>query len=169
MSINIAAANYQASQLRSYAERLQQAKNQLNSYRSSLAANWQGSEVSYVTQGIDMAVAQIDAVMRDLQNIANDVSNTAADIKREDDAAAAAARARAEQQQRIADAQTAYNAACDELDELNKARDELSKKAKGSLLERVPYEMKLEELEKKIQAAEEKCAACKSTLDAARR
>ena len=58
-----------------------------------------------MTRGIDRAIAQIDAAMRELREIAKDVSLTAASIKREEDAAAAAARARAAKEQRIAAAQ----------------------------------------------------------------
>lgn len=169
MAINISTANNQASQLRGYADRLQQAKNQLNSYKSSLAANWQGSEVPYMSQGIDKAIQQIDAVMRDLRNIANDVNSTASAIKREDDAAAAAARARAAKQQRIAVAQNAYNNACDELAELNKEKDKLAAKLRDrpSLIQK--YRDELEKLNKKIEAAEKKCDECKNALAAARR
>lgn len=169
MAINVSVANNQAAQLRGYADRLQQAKNQLNSYKSSLTANWQGSEVLYISRGIDKAVAQIDAAMRNLRNIANDVNNTAAAIKREDDAAAAAARARAAKQQRIAAAQNAYNTACDELDSLNKSREALvaKLKKKPSLSSKLKGELK--ELDKKIEAAKKKCADCKNALAAARR
>ena len=78
MYINISAANNQVSQLQGYADKLQQAKSQLNTYKSSLAANWQGREVPYMTRGIDRAIAQIDAAMRELREIANDVSLAAA-------------------------------------------------------------------------------------------
>lgn len=169
MAINISTANNQAAQLRGYADRLQQAKNQLNSYKSSLSANWQGSEVPYILQGIDKAIVQIDAVMRDLRNVANDVSSVASAIKREDDAAAAAARARAAKQQRIAAAQKSYNDACDELSELNKSRDELIKKLKNKPSLLAKYKDKLEEIIKNIEKAEKKCDECKRTLTAARR
>ena len=166
MAINISTANNQASQLRGYADRLQQAKNQLNDYKSLLAANWQGSEVPYMSQGIEKAVAQIDAVMRDLRNIANDINNTAAIIKREEDAAA---RARAAKQQRIAIAQNAYNTACDELAELNKEKDNLAAKLRERPSLFLKYRDELERLNKKIEVAEKKCDECKNALTAARR
>ena len=55
---NLSDANNQAPQLCGYADRLQQVKNQLNNYKSSLVATWQDSEVAYISQGIDKAVAQ---------------------------------------------------------------------------------------------------------------
>lgn len=168
MAIDISAASAQAMHLCEYADRLQQAKNQINDYKASLAANWQGSEVPYMSQSLDKAIMQIDAVMRDLRNIAKDVNNTAAAIKREDDAAAAAARARAAKQQQIASAQKAYNTACDELAELNKERDALVAKLRDrpSLIFR--YRDDIEKLSKKIAEAEKKCEECKNALAAAR-
>ena len=169
MSINISAANNQVSQLKGYADKLQQAKSQLNTYKSSLAANWQGREVPYMTRGIDRAIAQIDAAMRELREIAKDVSLAAASIKREEDAAAAAARARAAKEQRIAAAQTAYNTACDDLAKLNMRRDEIMKalKKRPELIRK--YKDELGDLIKSIEAAEKKCNSCKNALTAARR
>lgn len=169
MAINVSAANGQAAQLQSYADRLQQAKNQLSSYKSSLAANWHGSEVPYITQGIDKAIAQIDAVIRELRSAANDVNSTAAAIKREDDAAAAAARARAARQQALAAAQAAYDKASEALKELLEERDALLKRLGGrkSLLQR--YKAEIDKLAEKIEAAEKKCDECKDALAAARR
>ena len=168
MYINISAANNQVSQLQGYADKLQQAKSQLNTYKSSLAANWQGREVPYMTRGIDRAIAQIDAAMRELREIAKDVSLAAASIKREEDAAAAA-RARAAKEQRIAAAQTAYNTACDDLAKLNTRRDEIMKalKKRPELIRK--YKDELEDLIKSIEAAEKKCNSCKNALTAARR
>lgn len=168
MAINVSAANYQAAQLRRYADRLQQAANELNSYKTSLAASWQGSEVPYMLQGVDKTIAQIDAAMRELRNIANDVDHTAAAIKREDDAAAAAARARAEREQRIAAAQKAYNSACDDLAELTKRYEAIRDKLKKTPGLYEKYKNELKKLEADIKQAEKKCDACKNALNAAR-
>ena len=169
MAINISAATNQASQLWGYADRLQQAKNQLNSYKSSLSSNWQGNEVPHIMQGIDKAIMQIDAVMRDLRNIANDVNSTAATIKREEDAEAAAARARIAKQRQIAAAQTAYNSAYDELADLTKAKDDMLKKMRNSISLKFKYKEEFEKLEEKIEIAEKKFEECKNALMAARR
>ena len=171
MAINISAANSQASQLRGYADKLQQAKNQLNNYKSSLETNWHGQEVAYITRGIDQTVAQIDDVIRQLNSLSNDLRNTAAQIKREDDAAAAAARARALKQKRIQTAQMNYNRAVDECDNLYKERDVMQKELMKSMSanKRNFYMKKWDELMKKIQDAEKKRSNCYNALNAARR
>ncbi len=171
MAINVNASNMQAGQLSSYANQLRNAKNQLNSYKSSLTSYWQGQEVTYITRGIDQTIAQIDGVIRQLNSLSNDLRNTAAQIKREDDAAAAAARARALKQQRIQTAQTNYNRAVDECDNLYEEYDKLHKelmKSKSASQQKA-YEKKLYELSQKIKEAERNRSNCYNTLAAARR
>lgn len=169
MAINVSAANCQAQQLRECADRLQQAKNQLNQYKTSLTANWQGSEVPYMTQGIDKTVAQMNAAIRDLRGMATDLGNAASAIQREEAAAAAAAQARAARQQRIDEAQKAYNIACDELSELNKRREDILGKIQKRPHLYSKYKDEVMQLLRKIEAAEKKCDGCKSALAAARR
>lgn len=167
MAINVNAANLQAGQLSGYANQLKNTKAQLNSYKSSIAAYWQGQEVTYITRGIEQTISQIDSIIKQLDSLSNDVKNTAAAIKREDDAAAAAYA----KQQRIQAAQNSYNQAVNELDDLNKQREELKKKLLTNLTasQRTAYQKQLDELNQKIQAAETKQNDCYNALVAARR
>lgn len=171
MAINVNAANMHAGQLSSYANQLRNAKNQLSNYRSSISTHWQGREVTYITRGIDQTIAQIDSVIKQLNSLSSDIKSTAATIKREDDAAAAAARARALKQQRIRTAQTNYNRAVDECDNLYKERDVLQKELMKNMSanKRNSYIKKWDELMKKIQNAEKKRSNCYNALNAARR
>ena len=166
MAINVSAANGQAAQLRGYADKLQQAKNQLINYKSSLTANWQGNEVGYMSRGIDKAVAQIDAAVRDIKAVANDVSNVAATIKREEDVAVAAARARAAKQ-RLEAAQKSYDNSKNELSKLEKQKEDMLKKLKGKSLSSA-QKKQLDSLDGKIKAAQDKYNECKNALAAAR-
>lgn len=171
MAINVNVANAQAGQLSGYANQLVSAKNQLSSYKSSISTYWQGQEVSYIVRGIDQTIAQIDSVIKQLNSLSSDIKNTAATIKREDDAAAAAARARALKQQRIQAAQVNYNRAVDECDNLYKEREQLQKALLENLSSKngASYQEKLDEIMKKINEAERKCNDCYNALNAARR
>lgn len=171
MAINVNASNMHAGQLSGYANQLRNAKNQLSSYKSSITTHWQGQEVTYITRGIDQTIAQIDSVIKQLNSISTDVKSTAATIKREDDAAAAAARAARAKQQRIQTAQTNYNRAVNECDDLYKQRDELQKTLSKNMSasKRAKYMKQWDELMKKIQDAEKKRTNCYNSLVAARR
>ena len=57
MAINKAVAFQQADQLRSYETQLTQAKNNLRSYQSSLAANWSCNEMIYISRAIDQVLS----------------------------------------------------------------------------------------------------------------
>lgn len=171
MAINVNAANMQAGQISAYANQLRNAKNQLYHYKSSITTHWQGQEVTYIVHGIDHAIDQIDSVIRQLNSLSNDLRNTAAAIKREDDAAAAAARARALKQQKIQTAQTNYNKAVNECDNLYRERNELQKVLSKNISanSRRSYENKLGEIIKKIEKAERNRNNCYYALSAARR
>lgn len=171
MAINVNVANAQAGQLSSYANQLRNAKNQLTNYKSSLSNNWKSQEVTYITRAIDQVIAQIDSAIKQLNSISTDVKSTAATIKREDDAAAAAARAARAKQQRIQTAQTNYNRAVNECDDLYKQRDELQKTLSKNMSasKRAKYMKQWDELMKKIQDAEKKRTNCYNSLVAARR
>lgn len=108
MAVNVNAARDQANQITNQIAGLKRAKTQLTDYKSSLAANWSGAEVRYVSKGIDQVVRQIDDVINRLTSLSNAIKSAAAAVKREEDAAArakaqAAARAKA---QRIAKAKS---------------------------------------------------------------
>lgn len=171
MAINVNVANVRAAQLLAYADQLRTAKHQLSSYKMSVASHWQGPEVTYITQGVDQTIAQLDSVINQLHSLSSDIKSAASAIKREDDAAAAAARARVLKQQRIQTAQTNYNRAVDECDNLYKERDALQKELMKNMSasKRNSYMKKWDELLQKIQEAERNRSNCYNTLAAARR
>lgn len=171
MAINMDAANAQAGQLSANTNQLQDAKRQMQFYKDSIIANWQGREIAYIIQGIDKAIAQIDNIIRQLGSLNADIVNTAAAIKREEEAAAAAARARAERDRHIRDAQNAYNQSVEELDLLNKEKQRLldSMNERKSIKPDIEKMHQLGELVKRIEDAERKRNDCQNILSAARR
>ncbi len=100
MAIDVELANRQANQILSYASQLQQVHRHISSYKSSIVAGWQAQEVSYITQGIDQTIAQINQIIREMEALSGDIKSTAMAIRREEEAAEAAeaaARAREEE------------------------------------------------------------------------
>ena len=69
MAVNVNAARDQANQITNQIAGLKRAKTQLTDYKSSLAANWSGAEVRYVSKGIDQVVRQIDDVINRLTSL----------------------------------------------------------------------------------------------------
>ena len=88
MAVNVNAARDQANQITNQIAGLKRAKTQLTDYKSSLAANWSGAEVRYVSKGIDQVVRQIDDVINRLTSLSNAIKSAAAAVKREEDAEA---------------------------------------------------------------------------------
>jgi hypothetical protein len=128
MAVNVNAARDQANQITNQIAGLKRAKTQLTDYKSSLAANWSGAEVRYVSKGIDQVVRQIDDVINRLTSLSNAIKSAAA-VKREEDAAArakaqAAARAKA---QRIAKAKSDFEKAEAEYKKKKKELERLTK------------------------------------------
>lgn len=129
MAVNVNAARDQANQITNQIAGLKRAKTQLTDYKSSLAANWSGAEVRYVSKGIDQVVRQIDDVINRLTSLSNAIKSAAAAVKREEDAAArakaqAAARAKA---QRIAKAKSDFEKAEAEYKKKKKELERLTK------------------------------------------
>ena len=169
MAINVNAANNQAAQLQTNITKLRDAKKQMQAYRSSVSNNWQGREVTYILTAIDRVIGDIDSAIRNLDSLSTDVKNVAAQIKREEDAAAAA-RAKAAKQERIRKAQDAYDSACEALDELREAREKLMKKMnKASVWDRLRLCEELQKLDESIQKAESKVESTYDALRAAKR
>ena len=90
MSINVNLANAQANQLSTNISQLSQAKNNLEDYKNSLNSNWQADEMSFINQAIERIMEQINSTINAIDSLVNDVRDTAAEIKREEDAARAA-------------------------------------------------------------------------------
>lgn len=170
MAINTAAANNQAARLSACVSQLKRAREQLLTYKSSIAVCWQGKETAYLIRSVEQTITQIDEIIRELGSMGSSVKDTAMAIKREEEAAAAAAAARNAElrRQRLQAAQTAYDQACAERDELLKARDSLRKKIGNNLLMMFSKADELEKLEKQIQEAEKKCSSCAAALKAAK-
>ena len=122
MAVNVNAARDQANQITNQIAGLKRAKTQLTDYKSSLAANWSGAEVRYVSKGIDQVVRQIDDVINRLTSLSNAIKSAAAAVKREEDAAA---RAKA---QRIAKAKSDFEKA---EAEYKKKKEELERLTKN--------------------------------------
>lgn len=91
MAINVDAANGQARQLETYADNLATVKKQLSTYKTSLIANWQGKEVTYITQGIDKTITEISSLITQLNSLGTDIRTTAGEIRKEEEEAEAAA------------------------------------------------------------------------------
>lgn len=170
MAINVTAANNQAAQLNNNISKLRDAKRQMQAYRSSVSNNWQGREVTYILTAIDRVIGEIDSAIRNLDSLSGDIKTVAAQIKREEDAAAAAARARAAKQQRIRVAQEAYDKARNELDDLVERMEETERKfrnASGRNKTRLREEM--EKLQAEIRKAQSKVDSTYDALRAAKR
>lgn len=121
MAINTFAANQQADRLRSYETQLTQAKNSLRAYQYSLTANWAGEEASHINRAIEQVLSQITAAQNQLAPLAQDIKNTAEQIRREEEAAAALAQKQAQIRQVSADLEAAQKSA----EELKKKLDTL--------------------------------------------
>lgn len=170
MAINVNVANNQAEQLNNNVTQLRTARKQMLEYRASISANWQAKEASYILTAIDRVVGDIDSAIRNLNSLSSDIKSVAAQIKREEDAAAAAARAKAAQQQRLREAQNAYDDAQEELSELIDEKEKVEEKyKKASFFERLKLQNDLRELEEKIDKAEDNLNKANDALRAARR
>lgn len=189
MAINVNAANSQAAQLNDNITKLRDAKRQLQAYRSSVSNNWQGKEVTYILTAIDEVMGEVDSAIRNLDSLSTDIRSAAAQIKREEDAAAAAARAAAERaaaeraaaaqaeaeraeqarQQKIGEAQSNYDKACRELDALNRQKKDLEKEIKKAFLfKKMQLEDQLDELNCSIRNAEKQLQNTYQALMAAK-
>lgn len=194
MAINVSAANTQAAQLNDNISKLRDAKRQMQAYRSSVSNNWQGKEVTYILTAIDRVIGDIDSAIRNLDSLSDDIKSVASQIKREEDAAAAAARAAAERaaaeraaqqraaaaraeaeranqakQQRINTAQSNYNKACSDLNDLKSQKSKLERDLRNSnIFTRWGIQSQLDEVNRKIKSAESKVQSTYNALRAAK-
>ena len=170
MSIDINLANSQAAQLRSYADQLRSAKNDLYKYKDTIVSAWRGAEARGIIASIDAQTARIDRVIAELESLSSNVQSTAASIKKQEDAAAAAAKAKAEKQNRINAAQKNYNQALEEKDRLEQEqRDVASKITKTSLLKSAPLLARFSELVNLIEQAQKRVEEALKALNNAKR
>lgn len=158
MAINVNAANNQAGQLSIQAGKLREAISQLNAYKNSLSANWQGQEVSSIMQAIDRSISDISQVIRQMESLGSDIKNAAQEIYQEEQA-------------RIRRAQDTLNQAERVLSNLVKEQEKIQNLLKNSLLpeEAATLTRQISDLAKRILEQERYCRSCRSALDAARR
>ena len=107
MAVNVTQANYQAAQIEGKVQQLRSARNALASYRSELQGNWQSQEVGLILQSVDGQIAELDRLLGSLNNLATDIRRAAAEIRREEEAAARAAAERAARERQQAQARGA--------------------------------------------------------------
>lgn len=120
MGINVYDAGQRASALENNARRLSNSKKNLEMYRETLAANWTGKEVGFMIQGINKSISELESAIAELNQLAVDIRNTAEIIRQEE-----------LKQERIANAQAAYNQKKKEYDNYSNLRDEANKKLKN--------------------------------------
>lgn len=166
MAINVTKANQQAAEIAGKISQLRNAKNNLLKYKSDLLSNWQGQEVGLFTQSIDNEIAKIDALLGTLNNLSTDIRNAAAAIHREEEAAARAAAEAAARQQRMAQARSAYNAACNALDSIMQERNQIIEQMRNtrSMSTMVALNEKLMEIDQRLEAAQAACDQCRAAL-----
>ena len=166
MAINVTAANQQAAEIAAKITQLKTARNALHKYRTELLSNWQSIEVDLFLESIDAEIRKIDILMRSLQDLSNDIRNTAAEIHREEEAAAQAAAAQAARQRQQARARSAYNEACAQLDTIAKERDKIIQQMRNtkSLKTMISLNEKLIEIDKKLSDAQQVCERCRLAL-----
>jgi len=193
MAINVNQARSQADQLAAYSEQLNQARQKLMQYRTEVAESWQGQETRYLIQAINQAITRLEGAKSELDAVSRDVVSIAQTIRAEEEAAERAAReaaareaaareaaareaaarqqAQAAKDQRIRQAQDAYNQAVNHLNALQKEYDNILKKRSNtwSLIKKVQYTDQLNDLAQAIAAAQKQCRDRKNALDAARR
>lgn len=158
MAINVNTANNQAGQLSTQAGKLREAVTQLNAYKNSLAANWQGQEVTSIMQAIDRSISDISQVIRQMESLGSDIKGAAQEIHREEQA-------------RIQRAQNALNQAERVLSDLIKEQEKIKNLLKNATLpeEVANFTRQINDLAKRITEQEGRCRSCRSALDAARR
>jgi predicted RNase H-like nuclease (RuvC/YqgF family) len=118
--INTSVANQYAEKLRSYETQLTQAKTNLRAYQTGITSGWQSAEVSYINRAIEQVLAQITAAQNQIAPIAQEIKNTAEQIRREEEAAAALA----QKQAQIREVRTELEAAQRTAEEQKKKLDE---------------------------------------------
>ncbi len=171
MAFETGTSNLQANQLSEFIHQLNSIKNQLNDFCFSIERNWNGQEVIYYRKAIETIQNKINSINNQLQSVSDDIKNTAVAIRQEDLAAEAAARALAEKNRKISIAQTNYNNAYEECEDLYKERELLEAKLKERMTatKRRDIQKQLDELYDKIMEAEENRDNLYRTLAALRR
>lgn len=120
MGVNVYDAGQRASALENDARQLSNSKKNLEKYRETLAASWIGKEVGFMIQGINKSISELESAIAELNQLAVDIRNTAEAIRQEE-----------LKQERIANAQAAYNQKKKEYVNYLNLRDEAKKMLKS--------------------------------------
>lgn len=166
MAVNVTQANYQAAQIEGKVQQLRNARGALSSYRSELQGNWQSQEVGLILQSVDGQIAELDRLLGSLNNLATDIRRAAAEIRREEEAAARAAAERAARERQQAQARGAYNAACENLDAITRERAEIVLRMQNTRSSKTMAQLneQLADIDRRLELAQQECDRCRLAL-----
>lgn len=164
MGINVIDANQKAGALEDNARQLVNAKKNLETYREMLSVSWVGTETGFMVKGINQSISELDSAIAELNQLAADIRQTAEAIHQEE-----------LRQERIANAQVAYNAKQTEVQNhvrlLDEAKKRLSDPKKYGLSEKKIAELQkgVKTLNKEIHRLQGELSACQVNLENAQR
>ena len=157
--IDISTANIHAQNLRNQASILSQSRNELLAYKNAIASNYYAGETTALLNKIDQALRTIDDTIAKINTLASSVSNTASQIRREEEAEAERIRQeqlarererqrqlerqrqqaqQQERQQRYQQADNDFKASVNRYNDINKQIQELLKKISKAKLTDLP-------------------------------
>ena len=85
MGIDVNLANSQGYKIDSYISNLREVKNSLNNYKSSLNNFWQGEEIVFINNAIEIINQDINKLSYFLEELKQDIRITAKEIKCEEE------------------------------------------------------------------------------------
>lgn len=88
MGINVGRAKSQASSLGNIARDLRNINKSISNDESKLLQNWSAKEVQYITAAIDSIQKRMNDAASKLDDLGNDISSVAEEIRREEEAEA---------------------------------------------------------------------------------
>lgn len=94
--IDVITANSRARELREYESKLSSAKTMLDQYQREILSCWQGRETVYYERALTDVRVRLNQLIRELEDLADDVTDTAKTIQNEQIAAARAKKAASE-------------------------------------------------------------------------
>lgn len=97
MGINMPLAISQAKMISDHASQLRGVLNKLHHYKSDLNTFWKATEMQYINLAIDRINSELSNLVSELNTLSADITSTAHEIRREEEAREAAAREAARQ------------------------------------------------------------------------
>lgn len=85
MGINVSLAKSQANKISNYESVLKSIKSNLNGLKCNLNNEWQAQEMVYINNAIDNINSDISRSASALDSLSHDISNTAYEIKEEEE------------------------------------------------------------------------------------